>query len=152
MYSIVFYSILSQMCCVHLGAVHAHAGGVSGARSVPWKGGQGATIRAGIPRGRVCPPPSPSAHRIFVHSIRMPGIRAPAAYFIATRMCTCLCSVEHACSAQDVDRHQGTAGALISVLVRITNPKFVHGDDVRGDWRFQTMRTALGNAQYDACR
>jgi tetratricopeptide (TPR) repeat protein len=45
--------------------------------------------------------------------------------------------------ALDVTRHGGSDGGLLTVLVRITNPKFVRGDDEQGRWRQEG---------YDACR
>ena len=45
--------------------------------------------------------------------------------------------------ALDASRHGGSDGGLVTVLVRITNPKFVRGDDEEGLWRQQG---------YDACR
>jgi len=45
--------------------------------------------------------------------------------------------------ALDSDWHGGPDGGLVTVLVRIENPKFIRGEDVKGRWRREG---------YDACR
>ena len=45
--------------------------------------------------------------------------------------------------ALDSDWHGGPDGGLVTVLVRIENPKFIRGEDVEGRWRREG---------YDACR